>query len=69
MIDVETLRQLSPTEKIRVIEMLWDDLGDSTSAIPLPDWVDREAARRRNDMNDPNFGLSHEDTWSRIEGR
>lgn len=68
-IDVNELRSLTPTEKLQIIEMLWDDLGDSDQPIPLPDWVDREAARRREEMKDHSIGVSHEETWRRIEGR
>ncbi len=66
-IDISAIRSLDPSEKLRLVEMLWDDLGGSTQSIPLPDWVDREATRRREEMRDPSFGLSHEETWRRIE--
>ena len=36
---------------------------------PLPDWVHREAAKRRDEMRDPTFGLSHDETWERVERR
>ena len=68
-IDVNAFRSLAPSEKLRLVEMLWDDLGGSTESIPLPDWVDREAARRREEMRNPSFGLSHDETWRRIEQR
>ena len=68
-INTEELRALPPAEKLRLVELLWDDLGDSTASIPLPDWVDREAARRRDEMRDPTFGLGHDETWGRIERR
>lgn len=68
-IDVNALRSLAPSEKLRLVEMLWDDLGGSTESTPLPDWVDREAARRRDEMRTPSFGLSHEEAWRRIERR
>ena len=68
-IDADELRSLPLGEKMRLVEMLWDDLGESTEPIPLPDWVDREAARRRDEMRDPSFGLSHEETWQRIDRR
>ena len=68
-IDTEELRSLSAAEKIRIVEMLWDDLGEATSPIPLPDWVDREAIRRRDEMRDPSFGVSHDEVWRRIEER
>ena len=68
-IDTDELRSLPAAEKIRIVEMLWDDLGEATSPIPLPDWVDREAIRRRDEMRDPSFGISHDEAWRRIEER
>ena len=68
-IDNNELRSLPAAEKMRIVEMLWDDLGDATSPIPLPDWVDRETARRRDEMRDPSFGISHDEAWRRIEDR
>jgi hypothetical protein len=61
-IDANELRALPDAEKLLIVEMLWDDLGDSTTAIPLPEWVSREVARRREEMREPSFGLSHEET-------
>ena len=60
-IDTDELRALPPAEKLRLVELLWDALGDSTVSIPLPDWVDREAAKRRDEMRDPSFGLTHDE--------
>ncbi len=68
-IDADELRALPPAEKLRLVELLWDALGDSTDPIPLPDWVDREAAKRRDEMRDPTLGLSHDETWRRIKHR
>ena len=68
-IDTDELRALPPAEKLRLVELLWDDLGDATAPIPLPDWVDREAAKRRDEMRDPTFGLTHDEAWKRIERR
>jgi len=68
-IDADELRSLPVAEKMRIVEMLWDDLGEATSPIPLPDWVDREAVRRRDEMRDSSFGVSHDEAWRRIEER
>lgn len=68
-IDTEELLCLPPAEKLRLVELLWDDLGDATATIPLPEWVDREAAKRRDEMRDPEFGLSHNEIWKRIRRR
>lgn len=68
-INTDELRALPPEEKLRLVELLWDDLGESSAPIPLPAWADREAARRREEMRDPAFGLSHDEAWDRIERR
>ena len=68
-IDANELHALPAAEKMRIVEFLWDDLGESTAPIPLPDWVDREAARRRDEMTDRSIGLTHEETWRRIAER
>ncbi|MEX0642607.1 MAG: addiction module protein [Pirellulales bacterium] len=69
MIDTNDLFALPPADKMRIVELLWDDLGNSSDPIPLPDWVDQEAVRRRHEMQDPSFGLTHEETWRRIAKR
>ena len=68
-IDANELHALPVAEKLRIVEMLWDDLGDSTTPIPLPEWVAREVARRRDEMRDPSFGISHDEAWCRIANR
>ena len=69
-LNIDELRALPPAEKLRLVELLWDDLGASGAPIPLPDWVDKEAARRREEMQrDPGLGLSHEEVWQRIKRR
>ena len=68
-IDINELHALPDAEKLRIVEMLWDDLGESTTPIPLPEWMAREVSRRREEMCDPSFGISHEETWRRISQR
>ena len=68
-IDINDLHSLPDAEKLRIVEMLWDDLGESNSPIPLPDWMTAEVKRRREEMKDPSFRLSHEEIWRRIANR
>ena len=68
-IDTNELRALPAAEKLRLIGWLWDELDDSTEPIPIPEWVRQEAARRLVEMRDPEFGLSHEEVWERIDRR
>jgi putative addiction module component (TIGR02574 family) len=66
-IDSNELLALPIDEKLRLVEMLWDNLGQST--IPLPEWVTAEVARRREEMRNPSVGLSHEEVLRRIRSR
>jgi len=69
-IDPNELLALPTDEKLRLVELLWDNLGESADPIPLPGWVEQEAARRREELTaDPSIGISHEETWRRIERR
>lgn len=69
-VDANELLALSAEEKLRIIEMLWDNLGESSEPIPLPDWAIQEGLRRRDEMRaDPALGLSHKEVWKRIDGR
>ncbi|MEO2034944.1 MAG: addiction module protein [Planctomycetaceae bacterium] len=64
------LLQLPPSEQLRIVEMLWDNLGSSTDAIPLPEWVDREGRRRMDEMiADPTLGSDGASVWRNIESR
>lgn len=68
--NTDELLTLPAAEKLRLIELLWDGLGDATTPIPLPDWVDDEAARRRAEMlADPSCGVEHDEVWRRIRQR
>ncbi|MEI8022538.1 MAG: addiction module protein [Schlesneria sp.] len=64
------LLDLPASEKLRIIEMLWDKLGESLSEIPLPDWVEEEGLRRLNQMRlNPKIGRDHESVWEKIGSR
>jgi len=69
-VDTNELLALPPEEKLRIIELLWDNLGELSEPIPLPDWAIEEGIRRRDEMTaDPTLGVSHEEVWNRIEAR
>ena len=38
--------ELSSSEKLLLLEELWDDLADHPSEVPVPDWQKRELERR-----------------------
>lgn len=69
-VNLDELRALPMSEKLRLVELLWDELGASTEPIPLPDWVTTEAKKRLDEMlTDRSVGLTHEEAWQRIDLR
>jgi putative addiction module component (TIGR02574 family) len=59
--DLDTLRQLSLAEKLRVVEVLWEDIASSTEVLPLPDGMRDEVERRLTEHEtDPATALTRE---------
>jgi len=55
---------LSPAEKLQLVEDLWDDLAASPSEVPVHQWQKEELARRKaNLMSTPASGLS----WDQVK--
>lgn len=64
----DTIRDLPPAEKLRLVERIWDDLAAGNAPIPMPEWAVEEAKRRRDEMRaDLQLGDSHEGIWKRID--
>ena len=58
---------LSPSEKLQLVEDLWDDLAATPSDVPLPDWQVEELDRRKaNLMSNPASGLSWDEVKRRV---
>jgi putative addiction module component (TIGR02574 family) len=61
---------LSPTEKLQLVEDLWDDLTATPSEIPIHEWQKDELARRKaNLMSKPASGLSWDEVKNNIRRR
>ena len=61
---------LSPSEKLQLVEDLWDDLAATPEAVPVHDWHKEELARRKaNLLNNPGSGLSWEEVQRRVRSR
>ena len=57
---------LSPAEKLQLVEDLWDDLASMPEAIPVHDWQKEELARRKaNLLKNPGSAL----TWEEVKRR
>jgi putative addiction module component (TIGR02574 family) len=68
--DAFSVFDLSPAEKLQLVEKLWDDLAATPEAVPVHDWQKEELARRKaNLMKNPTSGLSWEEVKRRICSR
>ena len=60
---------LSPSEKLQLVEDLWDDLAATPEAIPVHDWQKEELARRKaNLISQPAGGSTWEEVKRRVRG-
>lgn len=56
--------ELSQSEKLQLVEDLWDDLAATPKTIPVHDWQKEELARRKaNLMKYPASGR----TWEKVK--
>lgn len=61
---------LSPPEKLQLVEDLWDDLAANPNEVPVHEWQKEELARRKaNMMSRPASGLSWDKVCARIRSR
>jgi len=50
----ESIFELSLSEKLQLVEDLWDDIAATPEAVPVHDWQKEELARRKmNLLNNP----------------
>jgi putative addiction module component (TIGR02574 family) len=57
---------LSPAEKLQLVEDLWDDLAATPEAVPVYDWQKEELDRRKANLKkNPAAGL----TWEEVKRR
>ena len=61
---------LSPAEKLELVEDLWDDLAATPEAVPIHEWQKHELAQRRAGLLlNPHTALSWEDVKQRVRAR
>ncbi len=62
--------ELSPPEKLQLVEDLWDDLAATPSDVPVHEWQKRElASRKARMMNNPSSGISWEEVKRLVRSR
>ena len=66
-IDLTDLHNLPVSEKLRIVEALWDDIGASDEPIVLQPWQRDEARRRSNEVKaDPSITIDRAELWRRV---
>jgi putative addiction module component (TIGR02574 family) len=61
---------LSPTEKLQLVEDLWDDLAATPEAVPVHEWQKQELARRKTNLQKHTIStLSWEEVKRRVRSR
>ncbi len=64
------LEDLSFSEKLLLVEDLWDDLGDASESLPIPQWQKDELARRETShAANPDAAMSWEEAKRRIRSQ
>ena len=61
---------LSPSEKLQLVQDLWDDLAAEPDDVPVHDWQKQELERRKaNLLANPASGLEWEAVKRRVRSR
>jgi putative addiction module component (TIGR02574 family) len=61
---------LSPSEKLQLVEDLWDDIASTPEDVPVHDWQKEELARRKaNLIKNPGTELTWEEVQRRVRSR
>ena len=64
------ISDLIPSEKLQLVEDLWDGLAAIPEEVPVHDWQKEELARRKaNLMRSRASGLSWEEVKQRVRSR
>lgn len=68
-IDISELRKLSVEEKLRIIEVLWDDIAASDEPVVLQPGQLEEVKRRSEELKtDPSIAIDRDELWRRVNG-
>jgi putative addiction module component (TIGR02574 family) len=59
---IASVFQLSPSDKLQLVQDLWDDLAAAPVNVPVHDWQIAELDRRRQRLlSDPNSAIPWEE--------
>ncbi|RDJ93130.1 addiction module protein [Lacticaseibacillus rhamnosus] len=69
-INGESVFDLSPAEKLQLVEDLWDDLASDQETVPVHEWQKVELERRKaNLLSHPASGLSWDEVKRKVRNQ
>ena len=66
--NIISIFELSPSEKLQLVEDLWDDLAATPEIVPVHDWQKEELARRKANLMTAS-GLTWEEVKKKVRSR
>jgi len=60
----DEILQLPPSERLKLVEEIWDSLAATPENVPIPDWHKEELDRR---LDDPAPGPG--ETWEQVRAK
>jgi putative addiction module component (TIGR02574 family) len=68
--DSTSIFDLTPAEKLQLVEDLWDDIAAQPETVPVHDWQKQELDRRKANLSShPASALSWEEVKRRVRAR
>jgi putative addiction module component (TIGR02574 family) len=66
--ELDQLRTLRVADKLRIVEQLWDDIGESEEPLLVRDWHKEEAQRRALELEaQPESALTRKQLWKLVD--
>ena len=66
-IEIDQLKRLPVSEKLRIVEELWDDIRTSEEPLTLHPDLQQEVLNRAADLeSNPDSAISREELWRRV---
>lgn len=67
-LNLDDLRRLPIDEKMKIVEVLWDDICESNEPPQLSEDQMREIKRRAAELDaDPSLAITREELWRRVD--
>ena len=68
--NVTSVFDLSPSEKLQLVEDLWDDIAATPNAVPVHPWQIEELERRKANLaRNPASALTWDEVQRRVRSR